>query len=360
MEELRKEELRKPHPAPNKIAITAVWSALYHDLHLDLPEAKVIARHYAKDVLNLLDRGVWGESQVYKDLKFEVALADPSSEESKNMADILAKMTKKQRNSHDSTARARDFARYGGTVEERLRPRRAVVDRQPPTKKGSARSSATPAASDGNSPSLPSLPSGNSKGVPQPTRSGKSVLAMPRGKNAILRPTGTAATQPLHSADDDGDIPAPRSKKRKTVEAEMGDVSDNESTYGVTGYGADDGDEASEEDVIDPMLIDVQLPSTQPTGPSGTWVCIRAGCSTVIHDSSSLAGQRAKQEHLHSHLDPDVMMYLIKSETDRQGNFETKHLLEKIREIGARNRQDEEADKSSTLQMLKPVKRANV
>jgi hypothetical protein len=358
MEELRKEELRKPNPAPNKLAITAVWSALYHDLSLDLPQAKVIARHYAKDVLNLLDRGVWGDSQVYKDLTLEVALADPSSEESQNMADILSKMTKKQRSSHDSTARARDLARYGDRVDNKLRPRREVVDRQPPTKKEPTSSGATPPASNDSSPGSPS---GNSKSVPQPARGGKSVPAMPRGKNAILRPTGTAVARSLIDANDDGNISVARSKKRKAVEAEMGDVSDNETVTGTTGDAYDKtSDEASDEDDLDSMLVDVQLPSTDPTGPSGTWVCIKAGCSTVIHDSSSQEGQLAKRKHLHSHLDPDVMLYLIESETNRHGNVETKHLLEKIREIGARNRVEEEADKSGNLQTVKPVKRANI
>jgi hypothetical protein len=361
-------ELVKDHQSPDKITIATVWTALYHDLQLELPQAKVILRTHAQQVLDALDQGEWGNAQVYKDLTMEVALSNPSSQESKDLAHSLSKLTERERKGHAAIARAKEFAEYGPTAKAiKLRPRKSVVDRRRPAKKSSTLNLVNRAAHDDRRLLSPSP---ESETEIHPTHSGKAIPPIPRGKNAILRPTSTTTTQ--YNTDASSGRPnkldrytpvgiGGRGKKRKAIEPEMGDVSDDEIMWDAM----DDVlqreimEDAEEED-LDINLIDIPIPSTDATGPNGSWICPTQDCSTIVHDSSSEEGKLAIRKHLYSHADPQVMQYLVEMETKRHGGVETKYLLEKIRRIGASKRMEEEAKQLGKLETVKPIKRAGV
>lgn len=346
-------ELARVQKAPDKISIATVWTALYQDLQIEFPQARAILRCHAQQVLDSLDRGVWGSYQVHKDLTMEAALSDPSSKESRELARTLSKMSAKDRSSHPSSTKAKDFAEYGATAKTvKLKPRKSLFDRRRPLKKTSIPNVAAVGATDDKKLISPS---------PEPelevyrSHGAKSVPPMPRGKNAILRPTSTP---------DRGNAVGigGRGKKRKAIVPEMGNVSDDE-----TMWDAMDGvlqreimDEAFEEDDLEVKLVDIKLPSTEPTGPSGSWVCSKQDCSMIIRDSSSEEGKLALRNHLFSHADPMVMQYLVETESKKHGGIETKYLLEKIRQIGASKRMDEEAEHAGKLKTVKPIKRADV
>jgi hypothetical protein len=363
------QELLKDHQSPDKITMATVWTALYHDLQIELPQARVILRCHAQQVLESLDQGIWGTSMVYKDLNIEVALSDSSSRESKDMAQSLSKMSEKERKSHPSGVRAKEFAEYGATAKTtKLRPRKSVVDRRRPVKKSLLLNLPSRGATDDRRHLSPSP---ESETEIHPTHSGKTVPPIPRGKNAILRPSSTTTTQYSTDANSsrsikaDGGIPAGkggRGKKRKAIEPEMGDVSDDETMWDAMDdvLQRDIMDDAADEDDLDIKLVEIQLPSTDPTGPNGSWVCPKQDCSTVIHDSSSEEGKLAIRKHLHTHADPQVMQYLVEAETKRHGGIQAKYLLEKIRQIGASKRMEEEANQPGKLQTVKPIKRADV
>jgi len=102
------------------------------------------------------------------------------------------------------------------------------------------------------------------------------------------------------------------------------------------------------------------LPSTDPTGPNGSWVCPKQYCSTVVHDSSSEEGKLTIRKHLYSHADPEVMQYLVETETQKHGGIKTQYLLEKIRQIGASKRMEDEAEEAGKIRTVKPIKRAGI
>ena len=361
------EELVRDHQNHDKITIATVWTALYHDLQLELPQARVILRSHAQQVLDSLDEGVWGIAQIYKDLSVEAALSNPS-QESKELAQSLSKLPERSRKNLAAGARAKEFAEYGPTAMTiKLKPRKSAVDRRRPVKKSLTLSLVNRGAT--NDKRLSST-SPESEAEIHPTHGGKAVPPIPRGKNAILRPSRTTAPQyntdvsSGRSSKLDRDIPVGiggRGKKRKAIEPEMGDVSDDEIMWDAM----DDVlqrevmDDA-EEDNLDINLIDIPLPSTDPTGPNGSWVCPKENCSAIIHDSSSEGGKLAIRKHLYSHADPQVMQYLVETETKRHGGVETKYLLEKIRQIGANKRMEEDAMQSGKLETIKPIKRAGV
>ena len=356
------QELAKDHHAPEKITMATVWTALYQDLQLELAQAKVIFRCHAQLVLELLDQGTWGKSQVYRELVVE------SSEAAKDLAQRLPKMSEKERKSHPAGSRAKEFAEYGPTAMTiRLRPRKSAGERRPPVKKSLASNMASHGATDDRQLPSPSAESDQT----HPTRSGKAVPAMPRGKNAILRPSGAMATHYStdtssgRSTDPDRRFPVGiggRGKKRKAIEPEIGDVSDDETMWDAM----DDVlqreimDDTVDEEDLDIKLVDIPLLSTDPTGPNGSWVCPKQDCSTVVHDSLSEEGKLTIRKHLYSHADPEVMQYLVETETQKHGGIKTQYLLEKIRQIGATKRMEEEAEQVGKIQTVKPIKRAGV
>ena len=360
-------ELVRDHQSPDKITIATVWTALYHDLQIEMPQARVIVRSHAQLVLDSLDQGVWGNAQVYKDLTVEATLPNPS-QESKGLAQSLSKLSEKDRKSLAAGARAKEFAEYGPTAKTiKLRARKSVDYRRQPAKKSATLSLDSRGATHDKRLLSPSPESDT--GI-HPTHGGKAFPPIPRGKNAILRPSSTTTTQ--YSTDTssgrsnklDRNIPVGiggRGKKRKAIEPEMGDVSDDEIRWDAM----DDVlqreimDDAKQDD-LDINLIDIPLPSTDPIGPNGSWVCPKQDCGTIMYDSSSEEGKLAIRKHLYTHADPQVMQYLVETETKRHGSVETKYLLEKIRQIGASKRMEEDAKQSGKLETVKPIKRAGV
>jgi hypothetical protein len=193
---------------------------------------------------------------------------------------------------------------------------------------------------------------------------------MPRGRNAILRPSSMST--PQYSTDTssgrsfnlDRGLPVigSRGRKRKAIEPKMGDVSDDDTTWDAMDdvLQQDIMDDAADEEDLEIKLVDVPLPSTDPTGPNGSWVCARQDCSTIIHDSLSEEGKLAIRNHLYSHADPEVMQYLVETEAQKHGGAKTQYLLEKIRQIGANKRIEEEAAQAGKLKVVKPIKRTGV
>lgn len=366
------QELLKEHHAPDKITMATVWAALYYDLSIELSQAKVIFRCHAQQVLHSLDKRVWGNSQLYKDLTSEVTSFNPSTQTYKNFNSLIQtwpKMSDKQRKAHPLWSRAKDFVEYGATAKTiKLKARKPAGDRRRPVKKISAPSlSAHGAASDKESVS----PSPEPENEAHPPRSGKAVPGMPRGKNAILRPSNMPT--PQYSTDTgsgrsfnpDHGLPlaGSRGKKRKVMEPEMGDLSDDETMWDAM----DDllqqeimDDATDEEDLEIKLVENVPLQSTDPTGPNGSWVCARQDCSTIIHDSTSDEGKLAVRNHLYSHADPEVMQYLVEAEAQKHAGVKMQYLLEKIRKIGATKRMEEEAAQAGKLKVVKPIKRTGV
>ena len=356
------QELAKDHQAPDKITMATVWTALYHDLQLELAQAKVIFRCHAQLVLESLDQRTWGKSQVYRELAME------SSEAGKDLDQRLPKMSEKERKSYPSGSRAKEFADYGPTAMTiKLRPRKSAGERRRPVKKSLTLNPASHGATDDWRVLSPSAEPDETR----PTRSGKAVPAMPRGKNAILRPSGALATQYStdtssgQSINPDHSLPVGmggRGRKRKAIEPEMGDISDDEAMWDAM----DDVlqreimDDAVDEEDLYIKLVDISLPSTDPTGPNGSWVCPKQYCSTVVHDSSSEEGKLTIRKHLYSHADPEVMQYLVETETQKHGGIKTQYLLEKIRQIGASKRMEDEAEEAGKIRTVKPIKRAGI
>lgn len=365
-------ELAKDHPVPDRITMSTVCTALYQDLSIELAQAKVIFRCHAAQIFQSLDAGIWANSQVYKDLTEELAVFGSSSQPAKNFARLLEawpNMSEKSRKTHPLATRAKEFHDYGATAKTiTLRPRKPAGYRRRPTKKSSTPNLADNEAARGRG--LVS-PSSESDSEPRPVRSGKAVPSVLRGKNAILRPSSTStppyATDASSSKSINPDHGLPvgvggRNRKRKAVEPEMGDVSDDETMFDAMDNTVqqDTMDDTIEEEDLDIKLVDIPLPSSDPTGPNGSWVCPKQDCSTVIRDSLSEDGKVSIRRHLYSHADPDVMQYIVETETKKHGGIKTQYLLEKIRQIGANKRMEEEAAKTGTLQTVPPVKRAGV
>jgi hypothetical protein len=365
------QELVKEHHTPEKITMATVWTALYHDLSIELSQAKVIFRCHAQQVLLLLDKRVWGDFQVYKDLTAEVTSFNPSTQTSKDFNRLIQawpKMSEKQRKAHPLGSRAKDFVAYGATAKTiKLNARKPAGDRRRPAKKISVPSlRAHGPASDKRLVS----PSPDPENEIHPPRSGKAVPGMPRGRNAILRPSSMST--PQYSTDTssgrsfnlDRGLPVigSRGRKRKAIEPKMGDVSDDDTTWDAMDdvLQQDIMDDAADEEDLEIKLVDVPLPSTDPTGPNGSWVCARQDCSTIIHDSLSEEGKLAIRNHLYSHADPEVMQYLVETEAQKHGGAKTQYLLEKIRQIGANKRIEEEAAQAGKLKVVKPIKRTGV
>ena len=360
------QELLKSTRTPDKITIATVWTALYHDMQLNLAQARVIVRCHAQKILALLPVGVWENSQVFKDLTLEVAFSDPSSKESKNWARALSKMSDEDQKAHakNEIQREKESNAYSRTAMSiKLEARKSVVDRKKPVRKAGGIS----AVSDANRLISPfpesEVISSNPYGV-------KSLPTFPRGKNATLRPTSTVTTQYVtdygSSRSDKPDRGilsgnSARGQKRKAMEPEMGESSDNETPWEATDeVFQDQAVEGANEDANYTLeLVNIQLPSTEQTGPNGSWVCPKADCSMVIHDSRGEEGKLTIRQHQYSHVDPVALEYLVQKEARERG-VQIEYLLERVRGMGATKRMQDEKEQSQKLQTVQPIKRAGI
>ncbi|SPO00653.1 uncharacterized protein DNG_03402 [Cephalotrichum gorgonifer] len=85
------------------------------------------------------------------------------------------------------------------------------------------------------------------------------------------------------------------------------------------------------------ITIDVEdVPSTQPNGPDGTWVCDQEDCGHVVIGADDTGGQMAVREHLHEHEETSEKVKLAVAEGHAAGHRPIEYLLEKLKQIGGR------------------------
>lgn len=354
----------KAKKAADKLSMASVWTALYHDLQLEQSEAKAIVRCYAKEIVDLLPIGEWKGIKLYKQLVKQAALSDlpdPSPEEP-NDKDNSAKDHQSKEDPDVKKVPAEQCRLARQMV---LKPRNKVIDRKRPVSK-----KRTNSGLDGPSNTSSSLT------TPEPLKS-QSLAAKTSvqrsGKNPGLRPTGVSSNTGNEMTDassaPSGKLPnavlgnGGRAKKRKLLEPEMGDVSDDEdeAMWGAMDslFVSDHEEGTHAQSKLNLELTSVMLPSTEATGPNGSWVCPKEGCSTIIRDTEGEDAKEEIGEHQASHINMADLQYLVQSES-RGSGLESNYLLAHLRKIGERARLEEAAMKDGALETVEPIKRANI
>jgi hypothetical protein len=359
----------KAKKAADKLSMASVWTALYHDLQLELSEARTIIRCYAKEIVNLLPVGEWKGVKLYKQLVKQAALSDlpdPSPEEPNDKDNSAKDNSGKDHQSKDDPDVKKVPAEQCRLARQMvLKPRNKVFDRKKPVSKKRASSGL-----DGPSNTPSSLT------TPEPLKSqslGAKTSVQRSGKNPGLRPTGASSNTGNEMTDassaPSGKLPnavlgnGGRAKKRKLFEPEMGGVSDDEDGFmwGTTDslFVSDDEEGTRGQSKLNLELTSVMLPSTEATGPNGSWVCPMEGCSKIIHEAQSEEGKAAIGEHQASHINLADLQYLVESESRGTG-LESNYLIEHLRMMGERVRLEEDAMKDGALETVEPIKRAKI
>ncbi|KAK4225490.1 hypothetical protein QBC38DRAFT_263439 [Podospora fimiseda] len=172
------------------------------------------------------------------------------------------------------------------------------------------------------------------------------------GKRATLRLTASKK-RPASFLDEDNILEDTGSRGNKSSKRTY--MSDDEEEEDMDSVSNDDDDSSATEsgNEADPhsnpvtsrlpapegfyrvVLMAERLPSTEPTGHLGTWVCQHEDCNHIVRDAEDAAGQALVQEHIDYHEAQKAKMDLALQES--RGHLPVKNLLEKIQNIGEQN-----------------------
>ncbi|KAK3308042.1 uncharacterized protein B0T15DRAFT_508558 [Chaetomium strumarium] len=156
------------------------------------------------------------------------------------------------------------------------------------------------------------------------------------GKAAGLRLVTSGKKRP-HSDMDELVVQSRRGRKSaKTIHRERVDDDVQEDASDDEVAGDEDLDVGSSlpppEGAVRLVVHAERLPSTNPTGPDGTWTCDQEGCTYVVRSADDEDGQQLIQEHFREHEAQAAKINLALKES--RGHMPINHLLDKIQAIG--------------------------
>nr|XP_036579293.1 uncharacterized protein CTRU02_10903 [Colletotrichum truncatum]KAF6786779.1 hypothetical protein CTRU02_10903 [Colletotrichum truncatum] len=240
------EELRPELEPITKTTFSKVSSKLYYKCTIrHYPGSGEILKYYAKELLERLDKNAWGESGFWKTLE-ETASGPRSKLEHVTVDQISA----------------------------------SLVRRKAKTMKNE--------------------PSASSKVIaletPPPKRVGR-----PAGKMSALRLVGSKGSK--RRLDPTDDTPTTASRGFKT--AKISHIYDSEEDQAMddASSSGDDDDDSEPDTAESPAALKLviraeNVPTTEPKGPNGTWVCDEDDCGFVVRNADQQEGRERIQEHI--------------------------------------------------------------
>lgn len=187
------------------------------------------------------------------------------------------------------------------------------------------------------------------------------------GKMASLR---LKRSSPLRDEEDvsnslDLDNERPRKIQRTLRSQRIRDEAQNHVEEALTSEdeeeSGDDEEQEIEEDNKELVLVEENLPTLEPQGPDGQWICPKSDCGYLIYKADEAEGQESIKEHYAEHTvrtqEQLDRINLVKQES--RPHLPISHLLEKLKRLGEEAMEKEKQEINGRA-VPQPIKRERV